>query len=163
MRIRALGLCAFLLFANSVSFGEDDLLRKVLTAYEGAHRAHDSAQKACLLRSRWMKDGPPHEGETMAINWDAIEKQTRELMTKKEGAKPSEIINSVLLSLSAERGALFEDFVGCYPTQIPASEAVADALRSLNNLDAELGHELWHRVWATEKGFEYLKEHADQK
>jgi hypothetical protein len=164
MKMNILYLSAILLLATSATFGQDDHdpLRKVLAAFETAHRAHDLAQRTCSLESRSIFVGPPREGETVAINWGAIEVQTRELITKKNGAKPSEIIASVLPSLSMEREALLEDFAGCYPKQMASSKRVAEAMTSLNYLETELAQELWERVWSTEKGWEYLNQCCDR-
>jgi hypothetical protein len=123
------------------------ILGKTLGALERAHNAHDFAKEVCSLHPRPLGAGPPQNaGETVAVNWDYIEKETRQLAEK--GAKASELL-PVLGSLRTERRALFEDFLGCYaknnPEAVLAARPVAVAIASLDDVASDLEHELWNR------------------
>ena len=132
------------------------------TALERAHSAYISAKHACSLHSRVLSAGIPREGETLAINWDFIEKHMRELANRRV-LEASEMIY-VLHDLRLEGRVLLEAALGCFGEEsspFSVSVAIAEAMTALDDAAEDLERELRERVWALEAGNKAAREHPE--
>jgi hypothetical protein len=117
-----------------------------LAVLERAHGNHDEAEHFCSLANK-------HE-----IDWDGIEKRTRNLANAEHEPKTSEMF-AVLAGLRAARKALFRDFLGCSIKNDETRMAlVQDAMESIDGATEEVEKSIQNRVQWLEGVIEYKKQ-----